>query len=299
MKKVIVTGSNGLLGQSLLALLLDEKDAYEVVGFSRGKNRSGRDDFQYVSIDLTDKKKLIKELNEIKPDVIINTAAMTQVDQCEEKKDECHILNVEVVESLIEFSNDNDVHIIHLSTDFIFDGKKGYYKETDIPNPVSYYGLSKLKAEDKLINSGVDHTILRTILVYGKVFDMSRSNIVLWVKESLEAGNLINVVNDQYRMPTYVKTLSEACKLAIDKRKYGIYNISSTELLSVYDIAIQIAEAFNLNKGLISPIASKELNQRAQRPEKTGFDLNKTKKELGIELRKFKEDLQNFKQIIT
>ncbi len=299
MKKIIVTGSNGLLGQSLLTLLLEETNKYEVVGFSRGKNRSGREDFEYISIDLTDKKELQEALNQCQPDVIINTAAMTQVDQCEDEKEECDLLNVTTVESLIEFSETNNVHLVHLSTDFIFDGKKGNYKETDTPNPVSYYGLSKLKAENKLINSSIDYTILRTILVFGKVYDMSRSNIVLWVKESLEARKSINVVDDQYRMPTYVVTLAEACKAAIDKNKYGIYNVSSTELLSIYDIAIQIAETFNLNKELISPISSKELNQRAQRPEKTGFDLSKTKKELGIELRNFKEDLQNFKQIIT
>ncbi|CAM1374105.1 SDR family oxidoreductase [Tenacibaculum xiamenense] len=299
MKKIIVTGSNGLLGQSLLALLLEEKDKYEVVGFSRGKNRSGREDFRYVSMDLTNKNVLLRELNKENPDVIINTAAMTQVDQCEDKKEECDTLNVDLVKNLIKYSEEHKAHIIHLSTDFIFDGKKGCYKETDEPNPISYYGLSKLKAERELVNSSIDYTILRTILVFGKVYDMSRSNIVLWVKESLEKGKSINVVNDQYRMPTYVTTLAEACKAAIDKGKYGIYNVSSTELLTVYDIALQIAEKFNLNKELISPISSKELNQKAQRPEKTGFDLSKTKKDLGIELRKFKEDLQNFKQIIT
>ena len=300
MKKIIITGSNGLLGQHLMTLLLKEKEKYEVIGFSRGTNRSGREDFKYVSIDLTHKDQLIKELNSIQPNIIINAAAMTQVDQCEKQKDQCDALNVVAVETLIEFSEKNNVHIVHLSTDFIFDGKKkGYYKETDIPNPLSYYGLSKLKAENKLMNSGVEYTILRTILVYGKVLNMSRSNIVLWVKESLELGKVIYVVNDQYRTPTYVMTLAEACKSVIDKDKKGIFNISSTQLLSIYDIAKQIAETFNLNEALITPISSQELNQPAQRPESTGFDLSKTTKELGLDFKTFKEDIQNFKQTIT
>ena len=224
---------------------------------------------------------------------------MTQVNQCEEEKEKCDLLNVDTVESLIKFSVGNTMHLVHLSTDFIFDGKKGNYKEKDTSYSVSYYGLSKLKAENKLINSNINYTILRTILVFAKIYDMSRINIVLWVKESLETGKAINVVDNQYRMPTCVVTLAKAWKAVIDKNKYGIYNVSSTELLSVYDIAIQIAETFNLNKELIYPISSQELSQRAQRPEKTGFDLSKTKKELGIELKRFKEDPQNFKQIIT
>ena len=128
---------------------------------------------------------------------------------------------------------------------------------------------------------------------------MSRTNIVLWVKESLEAGKLINVVNDQYRMPTYVVNLAEACKAVIEKNKKGIFNVSSTQLLSIYDIAKQIAETFNLNKELISPISSKGLNQLAQRPVSTGFDLSKTSRELGLSFKTFKEDIQNFKETMT
>ena len=299
MKKIIVTGSNGLLGQSLVSLLLEEKDKYEVIGFSKGKNRSGRNDFTYVSIDITQQKEFIQELQKYQPDVIVNTAAMTQVDQCEDEKEKCDILNVRVVEDLKIFAEKNNTHIVHLSTDFIFDGEKGYYYETDTANPLSYYGLSKLKAEEVLTRSTINYTILRTILVYGLVYDMSRSNIVLWVKKSLEEGKTITVVDDQYRMPTYVETLALACKLAVDKSAYGIFNVSSNKLLSVYEIALQIAETFELDKKCIRPISSQELNQKAKRPPKTGFNLEKTQAQLGLNTRSFKEDLQNFKEKIT
>lgn len=299
MKKIVITGSNGLLGQSLLEGLLSEKKSYEVIGFSRGKNRSGRNDFEYVSLDLTESEELLKKLNFYQPDVIINTAAMTQVDQCEDEKETCNLLNVELVNNLKNFAQETKTHLIHLSTDFVFDGKKGNYSETDIPNPLSYYGVSKLKAEQILTTSSVNFTILRTILVYGKVFDMSRSNIVLWVKKSLEEGKEITVVNDQYRMPTYVDSLVEACKLAINKKAYGIFNVSSTKLLSVYEIALQVAETFGLNKQLIKPITSSVLNQRAIRPPKTGFNLEKSNTQLGLLTKTFEEDLQNFKQKLT
>jgi len=296
MIKVVITGSNGLLGQSLLNLLLKDKDSYQVYGFSRGKNRSGREDFNYISIDITEKEELDKKLEQIQPDFIINTAAMTQVDDCETNKQACDILNVDVVKWITSFASKSKTHIIHLSTDFIFDGKKGYYKETDKPNPLSYYGLSKLKSEQVLKDSKINFTILRTILVYGKVFDMSRSNIVLWVREMLKKNKEITIVDDQYRMPTYVEDLAMACKIAMDKKALGIYHISSNTLLSVYEIAQQIAETFDLNKNLIKPISTSTLNQTAPRPAKTGFNLSKTNSQLRFYPKSFKEDLQIFKE---
>ena len=298
MKKVLITGSNGLLGQSLLNLLLKDKDKYQVIGFSKGKNRSGRNDFTYVSIDITNHNLLKKQIEIYKPDFIVNTAAMTNVDACEENKQECDILNIDVVKTLAEISKKINAHLIHLSTDFIFDGKKGFYKETDKANPLSYYGLSKLKSEEILINSKIDFTILRTILVYGKVYDMSRSNIVLWVKKMLEEEKSITIVNDQFRMPTYVEDLARVCKICIDKSALGIYNISSNELLSIFDIAKQVAKTFNLNEKFIIPITTAELNQKAKRPPKTGFNLTKTNRELQFYPKSFKEDLQRFKETL-
>ena len=299
MKKIVITGSNGLLGQSLLKLLLKYKDIYEVFGFSKGENRSGRTDFQYVSIDITNEEILKKSLFAIQPDVIINTAAMTQVDDCEVQKDACDILNVEVVKWLKEVSELTHAQLIHLSTDFIFDGEKGYYKETDQPNPLSYYGLSKVKSEDILLNSTIDFTIIRTILVYGKVYDMSRTNIVLWVKEILENGKEITIVDDQFRMPTFVDDLALSCKLAIDKKATGIFHISSTKLMSVFEIVHEVANVFGLDSKLIKPTSSNILNQKAKRPPKTGFDVSKAITVLGIKLQTFEEDLQRFKDILV
>ena len=299
MIKVIITGSNGLLGQSLLSLLLQEKEKYQVFGFSRGQNRSGRNDFSFVSIDITNEKNLKNKIKVIQPNFIINTAAMTLVDDCESQKEACDLLNVSVVKWLSEVCDELNACVIHLSTDFIFDGKKGFYKETDLPNPISYYGLSKLKSEEVLFKSKIDYTILRTILVYGKVFDMSRSNIVLWVKKMLEEGKEIKIVDDQYRAPTYVVDLAMACKIILDKKATGIYNIASSELLSVYEITKQVADVFQLDKSLIKPISSTTLNQTAQRPPRTGFDLSKTNRELNFYPKSFKEDLLKFKETLS
>ncbi|MEQ6123315.1 SDR family oxidoreductase [Pseudotenacibaculum sp. MALMAid0570] len=296
--KIAITGSNGLLGQTLVNLLLKESEKYQVIGLSRGKNRSGRDDFEYVNIDVTNEDELKKCLFRIQPDFIVNTAAMTNVDACEDEKENCDLLNVEAVRFLTQISKELKAHLIHISTDFIFDGTQGYYKETDKPNPLSYYGLSKLKSETVLTNSTIDYTILRTILVYGIVHDLGRNNIVLWVRDMLKENKEITIVNDQFRMPTYVEDLAIACKMSIDKRAKGIFNISSNKLLSIYEIARQIADAFDLNKDLIMPISTSTLNQKAARPAKTGFDLSKTNKELGFYPKSFEEDLVRFKETL-
>lgn len=299
MLKIVITGSNGLLGQSLVNLLLEYKGKYQVIGLSRGINRSGRNDFSYHSIELTNFDNLKSILKDIVPDVIVNTAAMTQVDICEDEKETCDLINVGLVKALRDYSVKNNCHLIHISTDFIFDGEKGFYKENDIPNPLSYYGASKLKSEELLINSNVDFTILRTILVFGKVYDMCRTNIVLWVKEMLEKGQEITIVNDQFRMPTYADDLALACQLSIDKKALGIFNVSSNTLLSVYEIALQVADVFDLNKELIKPISSKKLNQKAKRPPKTGFDLSKSFRVLGLPSVSFKESLLKFKDSLN
>jgi dTDP-4-dehydrorhamnose reductase len=293
--KILITGSNGLLGQNLIALFLKDKKSYEIFGFSKGKNRSGRTDFEYQSIDITKKELLIEKTVQINPDFIINTAAMTNVDACENDRIGCFDLNVNVVQNLTDICSEINAHLIHLSTDFIFDGEKGNYTETDAPNPLSYYGETKLLSEEILEKSTINFTILRTILVYGLVNDMSRSNIVLWVKESLENKKEITIVDDQFRTPTFVEDLALACKISVDKKATGVFNISSNQLLSVFEIAQEIADVFDLDKSLIKPISTSTLNQTAARPNTTGFDLSKTNRVLEFYPKSFKEDLQRFK----
>ena len=299
MKKIVITGSNGLLGQTLVNLLMKAPENYSVFGLSKGDNRMNRNDFLYYDIDITNYFQLEECITYIQPSFIINTAAMTNVDTCELKPEECNNLNIEAVKYLTQICTKLNIHFIQISTDFIFDGSKGIYKETDLPNPLSIYGHSKLKAENIVKNSGVNFSILRTILVYGKGVNLKRNNIVLWVKDMLENNKEITIVDDQYRMPTYVEDLAMACKLIVDKNISGVYHISSNELLSVFEIANQIADVFGLNKKLIKPISSKTLNQKAIRPQKTGFDLSKTIKELDFQPTSFLLGLKRFKQTLS
>ncbi|MEN8186648.1 MAG: SDR family oxidoreductase [Bacteroidota bacterium] len=294
MKTILITGSNGLLGQNLIKLLT-AKNTYNIYGVSRGENRiKNKAGYTYNNIDITDNEKLGAFIHKIQPDVIIHTAAMTNVDQCELNKEECDLINVDVVKNLVEFCQELNIHLIHISTDFIFDGEKGYYKEEDKPNPINYYGLSKLRSEQILTNSKVKHTILRTILVFG-LTDELKSNIVLWVKNNVENKKQINVVTDQLRMPTLVDDLAKACIYAFENGVEGVFNVSSNTLMSIYEVALAVADAFNLDKTYINPIPTSLLDQPARRPFKTGFDLTKSINQLNLQSLSFVENLQTFK----
>lgn len=296
MKKTVITGSNGLLGQKLVKLFL-KKPGYEVHALSRGPNRlDNQKGYFYYDVDLLDKDVLLDTLSQIVPDVIVHTAAMTNVDACELHQEECDRMNIEVVANILEYCDKKDVYLVHLSTDFIFDGEKGtIYKEEDEAHPVNHYGSSKWKSELKIRESNVTHAILRTILVYGLVDGNDRSNIVLWVKNSLENKKEIHVVTDQLRMPTYAEDLAEACWLAVEKRAKGVFNVSSNQLMSIYEIALAVADAFGLDKKLINPVRTNALSLPANRPLSTGFDLNKSITEINLPSYSFVDRLQVFK----
>jgi dTDP-4-dehydrorhamnose reductase len=174
---------------------------------------------------------------------------------------------------------------------FVFDGADGPYNETAIPNPVSYYGQTKLEAEHLVTASNCRWTILRTVLVYGIVSDMSRSNIVLWAKEALEKGNPINVVNDQWRTPTLAEDLADACLLAFSHKAEGIYHVSGKDFMSIAALVAKVADFYQLDKSLIKEISSASLNQAARRPVKTGFILDKAMTELNYHPHSFEEGL--------
>lgn len=289
--KILVTGSNGLLGQKLTSVLLEDKTIIPCFT-SRGRTMLPGLGSVFKPMDITDADAVTAVFNAFRPDVVINTAAMTMVDHCETNQDACWLANVTAVENLIGAAEAVNAHFIHISTDFIFDGNNGPLDESAQPNPVNFYGKSKLAAEDLVMKSGLDWCILRTVLVYGITADMSRSNIVLWVKDSLEKGKPIKVVNDQWRTPTLAEDLAMGCYLAAKKKAKGIYNISGKDFLSPYDIAIRTADFFGLDKSLITPADSTTFTQPARRPLKTGFIIDKARKDLAYEPHSFDEGLQ-------
>lgn len=289
-KKILITGSNGLLGQKLTDLLLAKND-YTFICTGKGENRHPNKSITYTQLDITDKADVQKVLNQHQPDFVINTAAMTNVDECEDNKELCDKLNIEAVQFLADASNQINAKLIHLSTDFIFDGTSGPYKEDDKPNPLSYYGLSKLKGEEIIQKTCTNWAILRTVLVYGVVNDMSRSNIVLWAKGALEQKKTLNIVDDQFRTPTLAEDLAIGCKLVCDKNANGIFNISGKDFMSIYELVERVAKYYKLSMETVGRTDSTSLNQAAKRPPITGFDLTKSRKELGYEPHSFEEGI--------
>jgi dTDP-4-dehydrorhamnose reductase len=241
-------------------------------------------------MDITDAAEVNSVVAGFKPDVIIHGAAMTHVDQCEQNKEQAHLLNVVGTQNMANAAVAVGAHLVHISTDFIFDGKDGPYKEDAAPNPVSYYGETKLEAEE--IVKKLEHwSILRTVLVIGMAEDLSRSNIVLWAKGALEKGQAINVVDDQFRTPTLAEDLAQGALLAATQKAQGVYNISGPDFMSIYELVQAVADHFGLSMESVTKVSSLTLNQPAKRPPVTGFDISKARTELGFNPHSFSDAL--------
>ena len=290
---MLITGSNGLLGQKLVALLHERADV-RLIATSRGENKLAAPypHVTFAALDVTDQGQVDRAFSTYRPTHVIHTAAMTDVDKCEAEKDACWQLNVEAVKYLVAASEKYVVHLIHLSTDFVFDGENGPYDEEDNPNPISFYGQSKLAAEVQVMQSLAKWSIARTMLVYGIVYDYGRSNIVLWVKNSLETGKPIQVVNDQFRCPTLAEDLARGCWLIVEHEAVGIFHISGKDLLTPYQMAVKVADLFNLDKSLMKKVDGTTFSQPARRPPRTGFIIRKAETQLGYNPASFDEGIR-------
>jgi dTDP-4-dehydrorhamnose reductase len=279
--KVLITGSNGLVGQKISSLLVAETD-YEVLMVSIEKENYQPDlKFVYQQLDLTNRKETKDVILSFKPDIIINTAAFTNVDECENQREYAWRLNVDVVKNLIICAKVFGTKIIHFSSDYVFDGKNGPYSEDSTPNPISYYGKTKLASENALRESGIKYCVIRTMVLYGYA-KIVRANFVLWIVKNLSNNQSINVVTDQIGNPTFVDDIGYGAIKIIQGNRTGIYNMCGSQLMSRYDFAKKVAEAFDLNANLIKPVSSDYINQSANRPLKSGLICFKAESEMGI-----------------
>ena len=280
--KILLTGSNGLLGQKLVALLR-EQPGVALVATSRGPNRLADcyPDLCYRALDVTDAAQVRQVLAREQPTHVIHAAALTNVDECELHRAACWLQNVTAVAHLVAGCARHGIHLTHLSTDFIFSGDAGPLAEDAVPAPVNFYGESKLAAE-QLVQAGAGRwAIARTVLVYGVAHRYGRTNLVLWVRDALRAGQPIKVVSDQWRTPTLAEDLAQGCWLLARQAAQGIYHLSSDELLTPYDVALRVADYFGLDAGLIEKVDASTFSQPARRPARTGFLIGKARRELG------------------
>ncbi len=281
--KILITGANGLVGQHLVRMLVEE-GKFQIYALGKGSTRSpyGKSSgVSYHEIDLINFKKAEQLIEKIAPHIIVHAAAMSQPNECQASPDLCWKVNVGATRAILRAAERCKSYFIYISTDFVFDGAEGPYDESAIPNPVNLYGESKLLAEEMVQLAKLHWCIIRTVLVYGNKVPGGRSNFVLWVKEKLEADEKIKVVNDQIRTPTYVEDLVKGILLAIVKHAKGIYHISGKDICTPYELACKIAELTTKDPGLITPVDASVFPEPAKRPPKTGFIITKATRELG------------------
>lgn len=290
MKRILITGSNGLLGQKLVVLLSRGSD-YELLLTSKHESSVFENgELPYRQLDISSRNDVRRVVDDFQPDVIINSAAVTNVDLCETEREHAWNVNVGGVENLAIAAKFVGAKIIHLSTDYVFDGKNGPYDEESRPNPVSYYGRTKLASENVLRTNEIPFVIVRTMVLYG-VAPRIKVNFVLWLIHELELEKPVRVVDDQYGNPTLADDLAYAILKIIAFEREGVYHIAGSELLSRYEFAVKLAKQFGLNKKLITPVKTFGLKQPAPRPLRSGFITLKAETQLGIKMSNVEQGL--------
>lgn len=295
--RILITGSNGLLGQKLVSALRDDAEV-ELIATGRGDDRTPAPlGTRYHALDITSKADVDRVFDETRPDAVIHGAAMTNVDACETDPEACRLQNITATHHLVDAAKRHISHFIFLSTDFIFDGLNGPYREDDAPAPLSIYGHSKLEGERIVMRAGLDKwAIARTIIVFGVAPGLSRSNVVLWAKSALEKGQPIKVVDDQWRMPTLAEDLADGCIRIAKRKATGIFNLSGPDGMSILELVRRVGAFFHLNSSVVTAVKSDTLGQPAKRPPRTGFVLDKARRELGYAPRGFEAGLAVLKE---
>lgn len=296
MKNILITGSNGLIGRCITEALLKTGE-YNIFGLSAGTNKIASTGFVYESCDLTDSARTGDALKRIQPHVIIHTAAMGSPDACESNRAQAWAINVEASALLAEYAHTHRAFLLHWSTDFVFDGMKGNYSENDEPNPVSYYGLTKWESEKAVTERCPSACIFRTALVYGIYPLLTRPNILTRILDAALEQKPMRVATDQFRTPTFVDDLAAATRLAVTHQPSGIFHVSGSEYISVYDFVLLAAAKLGVESKWFSPVISSDLNEKARRPLKTGFDISRARMELGYSPHTLDEALRKIQSL--
>lgn len=290
MKKLLITGCEGLLGQNLLSIA--DRTRFELVGFDLAEE-SMHAGLTYRQVDLTNADQLCGAVKAISPDVILNTAAMTAVDRCETEPESCFAINTHAVESLASVATEIEANLVQLSTDYVFPGTDGPYRETDLTDPLSVYGKSKLYAEQAVSALGQKALVVRTVVLFGHGEKLT-SSFVTWLINSLREGKEVRIVDDQVSNVTLASDLAHTLLDLIELDAYGVYHASSRDRMSRYQFALEIAEKYGLDRKLISPVSTSAFNQPAPRPLQGGFVVEKLESRLGRQMLTVSECIDSY-----
>lgn len=270
--RIFITGGSGLAG-SKLAEVASARGEEVWSGYAHNLPPYGKK----VQLDLLDTNGIHDLIERMRPDVIVHSAALTDVDRCEREKEIAYKVNVEGTRAVAEAARRAGSYLVYISTDYVFDGEKGMYREEEETNPISYYGLSKLQGEEFCLDQGC---VARTCVIYGRRPASGKVNFALWLLNSLESGKEARVVRDQFITPTLNTSLAAMVLEAADRSLSGIYHLSGATRVSRYDFACRLARAFDLDTGLILPSRMSDLNWLAKRPMDSSLDTSKASKML-------------------
>jgi dTDP-4-dehydrorhamnose reductase len=272
-QKILILGATGKVAEAITKMFLSETDDTRLILCTGSiKTISPELRCEAVEIDYLDLKGIESVLKKYSPACIVNAAAMTGVDACEDEKSLAMKLNCDLPKTLAKYARKKNIHLIHFSTDYIFNGEKGLYSEDDTPDPVSYYGRSKLAGENAIISEmgEENYTIFRTNVVYG-YSTYGKNDFINWIIDNLENEEEINIVDGQWSNPTFSSDLAWVTLKAFEEKRFGIFNIAGSDYLSRYEIALKVCEVLRYDKDLIKKIKPEELIQKAKRPEKGGL----------------------------
>ena len=288
--KLLITGASGLLGTKLCEIALRKNhEVYSV--YSQHKPLYGTP----VRLDILDLKAVQQTLDKTKPEAVVHAAALTDVDKCELEKELAWKTNVEGTRNMALSCSKVNAKLVYISTDYVFDGEKGNYEEEDEPNPMDYYGVTKLEGEKQAIQHCKNYAILRTSVLYG--WHPWKQNFAIWTFNQLKQNKEITVVEDHYNTPTLADNLAEITLEAILKDLQGLYHASGSQRISRYEFAKQIAKAFNLDQNLIKPIKMNQLTAWvAKRPRDSSLNTDKIRSQLEAKPLNITEGLDRMKK---
>ncbi len=289
MERLLIIGCSGLLGSRLGSIA---KDRFDVFGTYNLHEVDAKNAFK---LDVTNRESVFKLIDKIKPDCVVDTHALHNLDYCETHITEAWDVNVNGSRNVAEACKNFGSKYIFLSTDDVFDGRKLRYTEKDKPHPLNYYAKTKLIAEYVLAALDMNYLVARTSVLYG-VGGMNKVNFASWLISKLKNKENVRIVNDQRNNPTLADNLAEFLLRLYQKDETGIFHITGKECLSRYDFSIEIAKTFNLNKSLITPITAPELNQIAKRPESVNMSTEKVERVANMKTLNVKEGLQILKE---
>jgi dTDP-4-dehydrorhamnose reductase len=287
--KLLITGASGLLGTKLCEIALRRN--HEVYSaYSQHRPLHGTP----VKLNILDLKAEQQILDKIKPQGVVHAAALTDVDKCEMEKELAWKINVEATTNLAQLCKEHDAFLVYVSTDYVFDGEKGMYKEMDGPAPINHYGLTKLKGEEA-VQTLDKYCIARGSVIYGSTPATGKTNFALWLLDKLRKKEEVKIITDQWNSPTLNVSMAEMILQILEKRVNGIFHLAGATRLSRYEFAEHLAETFNLDPKYIKPVQSEHVKWIAQRPKDSSLDVSKAKRTLAIKPLEIREALEIMK----